>query len=149
MSKSIFHDGVFHAGMFAAAWQDYHDNVIPQEAGPMQRDSMQQSFVAGALAYSIVQRVAIKCGGVEHGSITDNIKALDVSVEEMAETFFKRFESEPTTEKAQATGVHVEHFDAPDLCAADMDDLKNVIDGFIRERTAKHAAERASEPLAE
>jgi hypothetical protein len=151
MMSDVKHDApLFSDKAFAAAWQGYNDEVIAEGAPQYQRDEMQMSFVAGALAYRSVLSVAIKLGHIEGQTITENIATLDASVDAMAEQFFTRAEGKREAESDdEPVGVHVEHFDAPNLRAEDMEDLKGVIDGFIRERSAKRAEEQQSAPLAE
>jgi pyruvoyl-dependent arginine decarboxylase (PvlArgDC) len=139
---TTFNQAKFHEGMFAAAWADYNDSVIPDEAPHVQRVSTQQAFIAGALAFALCQRAASAAD--DESAVFANLSALERSLDTMADQFFAEHEGENAVME-DAADVSVQHFDAPHLKREDMEALTGVINAFIAERTAARQSESTAE----
>ena len=133
-------------GFFRDTWSDYESRVIPDAAGPVQRASMKQSFLAGALAYQCGMSAAFK-NDADDGLAIQNLKALDAEVSAMSLEYMdevERMHVEQITgqvEPADApmkTNVHF--IEARGLSPDDVTELNGLIKTFIDERVAERKA---------
>lgn len=138
-----FKDGLFHD-----MWADYVGRVIPKAAGNAQRYSMQQSFLAGALAYQMGMGAAF-ANDATVGNSLENLKTLDEEIKQMAIEFMDasaRATIEATlggvaieAEDDEVVGVHL--IEARGLTPDDVLELNEMIQQYISVKTKKADAQ--------
>lgn len=136
----------FKDGIFRDMWADYSARVIPEAAGPVQRQSMQQSFLAGALAYQMCMGAAFANDATD-GKAINNLQTLDAEISAMAVEHMQASTDhvldaigdaiKPDDDGPMKTRVHI--VEARGLSASDVDELNEIINQYISVKTATRA----------